>query len=298
MILSNKINKVFVQTNNLSFFYKLNRGFNRFEDLKFKVVNFKDLNYIPDNSILLTTENEAEKLTFNNTDNKNLITYNENDDFDRFLFNVLKIYRCGPNKHSRLLFSIDPGKTVGLIVFLDGHYFYSKTFYTNDDLLANVNQCVEYIGENSKDTLHIIFKFGRGVLTLTLELIREIYDQFQEKQQKDIKIFLINESKSSKIKLHKIIKTLSKHEASALILSLRKGVEVNQDTYEKFFKLKKSSREIKEKIEEELEEISFLYEHPEILINLSNKLIKGNISIYKAYKVINKKTNSHIFIES
>lgn len=291
-------NQIFIQTTNLHFFYKLNKALKNLK-IQFKVLNFKDINHFPPNSILLTTAKEAKKLNIKASDNVKIVKYHENDDFNKYLFNTLKIYRCGSNNHSKLLFSIDPGKTVGLIVFLDGHFFYSKTFYSNEKLISNISECIENVGDDNENSIQIIFKFGRGVLSLTLKLIKKIYDIFQEKQKENIRIFLINESKSSKIKLHQVFKTLSKHEASALILALRKGIEVNQETYEKFFKLKKSDREIQAKMEEELAEISFMTQHRDILIKLTMELINGTISIYKAYKVINRNTtNSHIFIES
>jgi rubrerythrin len=295
MILNNK--RIFISSRDSRFFYKLNKALKNLK-IQFKVLDLRDIYYIPPNSILLTTTKEAKKLNLNQSDSIKIVKFQEGEDFNKYLFNVLKIYRCGLNSHSKILFSIDPGKTIGLIVFLDGHFFYSKTFYSDDKLISNINQCIEYISENNDKRLKIIFKFGRGVLSLTLKLIKKIYDLFQEDQKEDIRIFLINESKSSKLKLHRVFKTLSKHEASALILALRKGIEVNQENYEKFFKLKKTNREIQAKMEEELAEISFLNQHRDILIDLTMELLNGAISIYKAYKVINQKTNSHIFIES
>lgn len=295
MILNNK--RIFISSRDYRFFYKLNKALKNLK-IQFKVLNFSDIYHIPPNSILLTTTKEAKKLNLNQSDSIIIVKYQEGEDFNKYLFNVLKIYRCGLNSHSKILFSIDPGKTIGLIVFLDGHFFYSKTFYSDDKLISNINQCIEYISENNDKRLKIIFKFGRGVLSLTLKLIKKIYDLFQEEQKEDIRIFLINESKSSKLKLHRVFKTLSKHEASALILALRKGIEVNQENYEKFFKLKKTNREIQAKMEEELAEISFLDQHRDVLIDLTMEIINNTISIYRAYKVINQKTNSHIFIES
>lgn len=294
-----KNKRIFISSTNSRFFYRLTRAFKAFPDLDFKVLNFSDIKHIPQNSILLTTAKEAKKLNLKQSDLERVVKYNENDDFDKYIFNALKVYRCGSKNYSKLLFSIDPGKTIGLIVFLDGYFFYSKTFYSNQKLISNINQCVTYLDENNDEAIQIILKFGRGVLSLTLKLIKKIYELFQSQQKKDIRIFLINESKSSKLKLHQTFKNLSKHEASALILALRKGIEVNQETYEYFFKLKKSNREIQTKMEEELAEISFLNEHRDILIDLTMDLIKGKISIYKAYKIINQKTNNtHIFIES
>ena len=49
------------------------------------------------------------------------------------IFNIIKIHQCGAKNYSNLLFSIDPGQTIGLAVFLDGFFFYSKCFYNKKE---------------------------------------------------------------------------------------------------------------------------------------------------------------------
>jgi hypothetical protein len=240
-------------------------------------------------ALLLTTENEVERIK---TKKKNhiILPYDEKEDFDKYVFDILKIHNCGAEAHSELLFSIDPGDTIGLAVFLDGTFFYSHTFYSKKKLILNIQKCVEKIeeeGENRKNGINIIFKVGRGVFPLTLDLIETIYDMFLK--NKGLEIYMVNESKSSKIKFHKYFNNLSKHEISALILSLRKGIMVDQNNYIKFFELKKENKEIKEKLEKELMDISFLTKERELLKKLIFDLIHCRISIDEAFKIIKQK---------
>jgi len=240
-------------------------------------------------ALILTTEKELEKIK---TKKKNhvILPYDGKEDFEKYVFDILKIHNCGANLHSELLFSIDPGDTIGLAVFLDGTFFYSHTFYSKKKLILNIQKCVEKIEEEGKDrknAIHILFKVGRGIFPFTLELIETIYETFLKK--KGLVIYMVNESKSSKIKFHKYFNNLSKHEISALILALRKGIKVDQNNYIKFFELKKENKEIKEKLEKELMDISFLTKERELLKKLIFDLIHCKISIDEAFKIIEQK---------
>ena len=288
----NKV-KIFVITNNPKFFYKVNK---ELKDLKidFKIIEFKDkIPYI--SSIILTTLEESK--IFKNVDrNKNIILpYNNQDDFDKYIFNLTKIYYCGKETYSNVLFSIDPGQTIGLAIFLDGYYFYSRSFYEENMLLLDIYQCIENLLETNKDPLNIIFKFGRGVFILAKKFISEIYKNYDLNEL--TKIYLVNESKSSKIKFHKLSEKISKHEASAIILALRKGIEVDKGSYLKFFDLMKSNKDIKKKLEEELDNISFLYENIELLKSLFMDLINNKISTDKALEIIKEKKLMNVIPE-
>ncbi len=285
--MSNKTKtKVFVISNDYKYFYKLNRALKRLRIL-FKIVNFNDR--LPNTpALLLTTENELEKLKSKNK-NHVILPYDRKEDFEKYVFDILKIHNCGPDLHSELLFSIDPGDTIGLAVFLDGTFFYSHTFYSKKTLIVNIKKCVEKIeeGEDQKNGIKIIFKVGRGVFPLTLDLIETIYEMFCKKNE--LAIYMVNESKSSKIKFHKYFNNLSKHELSALILALRKGIKADQNNYVKFFELKKGNKEIKEKLEKELMDISFLTKERELLKKLISDLINCRICIDEAFKIIEQK---------
>ncbi|MFO7796583.1 MAG: hypothetical protein ACQERB_01630 [Promethearchaeati archaeon] len=276
---------VFVITNNSKFFFRLNKELKKL-GIPFTVLNLGQ--HIPNvDSIVLTTLKEVFKINNYNNKKVNFIPYKDEENFDKYFFNFLKIYHCGFGNHSKLLLSIDPGKTIGLIVFLDGHFFYSKTFYNKKELLSNVKNCVKNVEDESNSKLKLTFKIGRGVFPLSLELITEIYSLFGN--QEKVIIYLINELKSSKFKFHKLFQNISKHEASAIILALRKGIKVNEENYLKFFELKKTDKEIKEKLKKELNYISFLNNNIELLKTLVFGLLNCKITIYEAFDIINQK---------
>jgi hypothetical protein len=277
--------KVFILTNNSKFFFKLNKELKRLR-IPFTVLNIGQR--IPNiDALVLTTLKEVFNINNYNERKVNFVPYKEEENFEKYLFNFLKIYQCGFKEYSKLLFSIDPGETIGMIVFLDGMYFYSKTFFTKEDLLTDIRKCIANIEEESRNEIKLIFKIGRGVsYPFILEFITNIYQIFQKKE--NIRIYLINELKSSKFKFHKIFKSLSKHEASALILALRKGVKVDRDTYQKFFELKKSDKTLKKQLVQELNEISFLNRNIDLLKSLIIDLLNCKISIDRAFDIINQ----------
>ena len=130
--------------------------------------------------------------------------------------------------------------------------------------------------------MNLTFKFGSGVLPLTIKLIQQISDYFQK--QHFLKIVLINESKSSKVKIQDLKRKFkTKHELSALILALRKGVEVNHsgnlETYKKV-KLQDSNyiNEFKNIKEDSDYKIRFL--------DMIEKIIKDEISLSESSKYL------------
>lgn len=277
--------KVFVITNNSKFFFRLNKELKKL-GIPFIVLNLGQC--IPNvDSIVLTTLKEVFKINNYNKKKVNFIPYKDDENFDKYFFNFLKIYQCGFGDHSKLVFSIDPGKTFGLIVFIGGYFFYSKTFYDKKELISNIKNCVANIEDENNSSLKLTFKIGRGVFPQSLELITEIYNLFSSEEK--ISIYLINELKSSKFKFHRIFQNISKHEASAIILALRKGIHVNKENYLRFFELKKTDKEIKEKLIQELNEISFLNNNVALLKNLVFNLLNCRITIYDAFDIINKK---------
>jgi len=280
----NKV-KIFVLTNNPKFFYKINKELN---DLgyKFNIIEFKDI--IPNiSSIILTTLEESKKIINFNKNKVLIFPYNEKEDFDKYIFNIIKIFQCGAKDYSNLLFSIDPGQTIGLAVFLDGFLFYSNSFYDKKKLISDIKKTIKNLSEDNLTQLIISFKFGRGVFSITVDLISEIYKIYNEKEK--FKIYLINESKSSKIKLHKISDKLSKHEASAVILALRPGIEVNKDNYSKFIELTKSDKNIRKKVDEELTIISFLNQNIDLLKSVFLDIVDCKIPIDKVLEFIEQK---------
>jgi len=209
--------------------------------IKFKVLTTGDkIPNIP-NSLILTTQEEARKFESYSKSEVNFLSYSDEENFTHYIIRVLAASRIGIKNHFELVFSIDPGsKHLGLAIFLDGYYLNSNTLYSDDDLLNKIEIYIRTLQEINQQPLNVIFKFGSGILTLNSRLLEKIYDKFNKKNS--IKIFLIDESKTSKYKIHtQDKKRIPRHEASALIIALRKGVEVNQTNIIELIKNSKSN---------------------------------------------------------
>lgn len=278
--LRNKI--LYIYTENLNFFYRLNRELNQL-NIKFKILS--GLSKIPDiSSLLLTTSKELDRFKEHYKKLK-ILSYEEEENFNHYILKVLAAYRIDyKDNYTELLFSIDPGsKKVGMVVFLDDFYFNSHTFYNQNiliDFIKDYNDCFQ---KDNPDLLQLTFKFGSGVLTLTSQLIEQIINLFQKRNR--LKIYLINESKSSKIKIKNIRKRFrTKHELSALILALRSGVEVDRLDFINSFKQGKildlNNRKENEKL---LKEVNKL---PIEVKDIIEKIINNDISLSQSDKII------------
>ena len=220
-------NNIFIYSENLNFFYLVNRELNQL-NIKFKVLNFGDkIPSIP--CIIITTVKELERIKSSNR-KVVILSYDENDNFSKFFLRVLASYRIGyKEQYSNLIFSIDPGsKHIGLLIYLDDYYLNSHTIYNKENLIIKINDYVQGL-QKTDDLISLKFKFGKGVLPMTRNLINNIYTLF--KNRANMKFYLIDESKSSKIKIYNGSgarrRKIPKHEASALVLSFRDGVKVN-----------------------------------------------------------------------
>jgi len=280
--LRNKI--LYVHTENLNFFFKLNRELNRL-DIKFKILS--RISKIPDiPSLLLTTSGEIHNYR---DDYKNLkiLAYTESENFSHYILKVLAAYRIDyKENYSDLIFSIDPGlKKLGLVVFLDDYYLFSHTIYDRTELIDFIKDCINCFQTDNPNLLNLTFKFGGGVLTLTLKLIEQIIDVFQDRN--NLKIYLIDESKSSKIRIQDIKKRFrTKHELSALILALRKGVEINDLNLFKTSKLGKIPDLNNPKQNEKF--VKLVNESTVEVKDLIEKILNDKISLSQSSRLINK----------
>jgi len=278
--LRNKI--LYIYTENLNFFYRLNRELNQL-NIKFKILS--GLSKIPDtSSLLLTTSKEFDRFKEHYKRLK-ILTYKEEENFNHYILKVLAAYRIDyKDNYTDLLFSIDPGsKKIGLVVFLDDFYFDSHTFYDKNIIIDFIKDYIDCFQKDKPDLLQLTFKFGCGVLTLTSQLIEQIINLFQKRNR--LKIYLINESKSSKIKIQNIRKRFrTKHELSALILALRRGVEVDSLDFLNSFKQGKildlNNRKENEKL---LTEVNNL---PIEVKDIIEKIINNDISLSQSAKMI------------
>ena len=271
-----------IYTEDLNFFYKLNKELNRFT-IKYEILNIGAK--IPQgSSVILTTKNDLEKFKIENK-SMNFLVYHKEDNFNYYILKVLAAYRIEFKLYySNLTFVVDPGtKRIGIVIFLDDYYLISYTIYNKSEFLSLIKNIVDCFQKDNPSLIKLNFKFGRGIYQITIDLVKNIYQAFPNRDL--MQIYLIDESKSSKTKIqdkYKRIKT--KHEASALILSFRKGIEINQTTYFKTLKqIKNHKNFVSKNIKTDNITIPDVKNKlNEIIMNLLN----NNISLTEASKMI------------
>lgn len=232
--------KIFIISENSKFFYRLNKELTSL-NIAFNILNRGDkIPNLP--CLILTTAKELNNIENPNDRNVKIHAFTQENNFNRYILRILAIYHIGYKEdYSELTFSLDPGtKHIGLAVFLDDYYLNSHTFFDIDALLKAISNYVEFLQNDSGDLLKLTFKFGMGVFSSALELVSNLYAYFKER--KNMRVFLIDESKSSKIKILGQRKKIPKDEVSALILSLRDGIEITSKNYIKMFSDIKSNK--------------------------------------------------------
>jgi len=252
-------------------------------NIKFQILNL-DAKIPTMSCIILTTSEDDIKV--NAKSQNNYLVYLKNSDFKKYLIKVLAAHRITYKEiYSTLTFSIDPGKKLGLMIFLDDFYLNSYCCFEKPDLIKIINKFYETFQECNPDLMDINFKLGSGVLNITFELVEEIYRIFQGRT--NVWVYLIDEFKSSKIKLSrkKVSRKISKDEISALILAFRNGIEVNQDNYHFIFE------QIKNKTLK-IDNFNTLVEdnHENYLLDLKEMIVEvlnGDITLSNAIKMLN-----------
>lgn len=273
---------LFILTKNLSFFYRINKALTE-NRIKFKILNFGMK--IPNSpSIILTTYEEKDG--FETKDNKIVIlAYSRDEDFNEYILRVIAAFRIGFKEYySKLTFSIDPGKRIGLMIFLDDFYLDSYCCYQRKELINEIRTHINLFQKNNPNLMKLIFKFGRGVISITFDLVEKIFNILQNRN--NVSIFLIDEFKSSKIKInnqHSHPK-ISKDEAAALILALREGIEINQKNYLIIYKQlrekKMKNEEFRKKNYEEINKSIFT------LKEIAEKVFNGELSLSDATEMM------------
>jgi len=278
--------QIFILTEDLSFFYWISKELGSI-NLPFKVLNIGSRFPISSGfpSIILTTYEELPKFS-NLNKNSLFLPYDKDEKFDQFIKKVIAAYRIGYKKfYSKLLFSIDPGtKYIGLAVFLDDYYLNSHTIYGNRDLIEIIKEYITCFQKDNQKPMKIKFKFGRGFLSITKALVEMFFNEFKNK--KDFHCFLIDETRSSKIKILNKKKKLPRDEISALILALRAGIEIHENLSQifspiKFYKLNKEIYKIKNHDNSPNEK--FLKE-------LIEKLVDGKLSLKASKEMLKNKS--------
>ncbi|MHA1762530.1 MAG: hypothetical protein ACTSYC_02075 [Promethearchaeota archaeon] len=241
-----------------------------------KIPNFK-------NCLILITSEEYKNLKSKYLDlEARFLPYDRRNSFDEYLIKVLSFYRVGNGNFSELIFSIDPGSRIGVVVILDNYFLHSHTFYELTPLIEKIKQYHNAIKKLAHGQLNVVFKVGMGVLPLTKRLIKNIFQNV--KGWKNLKVYLIDETRSSKIRIPDKKIRISKHETSALILGLRSGIEIKPEKFHTFFNLT-GSKKIKTNCLEEMHGLNFK-EFKEELGMLAEKIIKGEQAINNTNKFL------------
>ncbi len=275
-------NKIYLLTEDLNFFYKLNKELNRF-NIKFDILNIG--NKLPSfPSTILTTTKEIKKFEKSVQDNIVFLPYSKDFNFEDYISRVIAAYRVGYREnYSNLTFSIDPGtKHIGLVIFVEDYFFISHTFYEKEKLIKKIENYISYFEIKGPYSSNLIFKFGSGVLALTSELVNNIFSIY--KNRENLKVYLIDETKSSKIRIQHEGKRYPKDEASALILALRTGLEVNPNNFLKLFNQIKTKKLKVEELNNEIFEINngtMLR-----LKEVAEKVLKGDISLSASVEML------------
>jgi len=273
---------LYILTEDLNFFYIIKSELDKYK-INFQILDLDSK--IPDiPSIIITTSNDYQKL--GNINRVNYLVYSKNIDFGKYFLHVIATVRIGYKKfYSTLTFSIDPGKKLGLMIFLDDYYLDSYCCFEKSHFFAIIQKYIAVFEDDNPTSMILNFKLGRGVLDITYDLVKQIYIMFQNR--KDLGVCLIDEFKSSQFKLSRntASRKFSKDEISALILAFRLGIDVRFDNYEDIFEQLKMKKLFIGKTEKEKPE-----NHDETLLSLEEvveKVLSGKISLSNAIEIIN-----------
>ncbi|MHA1931133.1 MAG: hypothetical protein ACW96X_01260 [Promethearchaeota archaeon] len=235
-------------------------------------------------SIILTTSEENHK--FEKKYKKlQILPYHKGDNFDQYILRILAAYKIdNEDNYSVLLISIDPGTSqIGIAVFLDDYYLQSHTIYNKEKLIEVINEYLLSFQEIDSNPIRLIFKFGRGIKSITIDLLNLVYETFQTR--KTMEVYLVDESRTSKIKIQdKNTQLRTKHEVSALIIAMREGVAVDSSNYLQIIKQKGSQNSnYHESEESDLEEIQ---EKKLKLIKIIKRILGNDITLSKSCELI------------
>jgi len=273
---------LYILTEDLNFFYLVKSELDKYK-IYFQILNLDSkIPNIP--SIILTTSKDYKKL--GNKNRVNFLVYSKNNDFGKYFLHVIAAVRVGYKKYySTLTFSIDPGKKLGLMVFLDDYYLDSYCCFEKSDFFAIIYKYIAIFEEDNPILIKLIFKLGRGVLDITYDLVKQIYTMFQNR--KDLRVCLIDEFKSSQFRLSgdAIGKKFTKDEISALILAFRLGIDVRFDNYKVIFEKFRKKKLFIRKTETEKPK-----NHNKPLLSLEEvveKVLNGKLTLSNAIEILN-----------
>lgn len=274
--------KIYIATQNLSFFYELNKELLHL-NIKFDILPIRSK--VPNiSSIILTTSEEALKF---GGKHKNLciLPFGRNENFQRYILKILAAYKIEyKEKYSDILFSIDPGtKQIGIVIFLEDYYLHSQTIYNKEEFIEVINDYILSFQKSDSDPIAVIFKFGRGVKSITTDLLKLVFETYKDRG--NVKVYLVDESKTSKIKIQDSGKQInSKHEISAIIIAMRKGIEVDIGNFLQNIEQNLSQNNRYHEIE--VEKWEDVKEKKITFKNIIERIICNEISLSKSSKLI------------
>ena len=223
---------LYILTENLNFFYRLKRELDR-NSIKYKILNIGSK--LPTFSSIILSTSEEISYVYDKKNKLVILPYLSDQNFEKYILCVIAAYRVGfKEAYSNLTFSIDPGtKYIGIATFLDDYFMESKTFYTTDEAITYILKISNLLQSNDSNPLDLEFKFGRGVLSLSYEFLKDLFFNMQSKNIKNI--YLIDEISSSKVKLFFNNRKLPKHESAAILLAIRSGLKISTENFDQFY---------------------------------------------------------------
>jgi len=230
---------------------------------------------------------------------KSLFTFTNYENFPNFdilLINIIKEL-WGIGSYNSLLVSIDPGqKNIGIAYFLDRKLLFTEGLFENEDIITRINLCI--LSFNPKI---VIIKLGTGSLRSLRDVLRLLIGKNNEiKLEKDVQIYLVDESGTSKKNLKYYYKDYqrirgfpnlkkSKHEQAAITIGIREGKILTDP--ERILNKKAHRSELKH-----IQRQSRKKSNGKISVSrdLSKDVYKGKITLDKALKMQkNKKIKKH-----
>ena len=271
---------IYILTENLNFFYKINNGL-KDKRVQFRILTFWDkIPNIP--SVILTTSKESSQIEIVNKD-INLLEFIDGDDINQYILKVLAVFRLGYQDYDNLLFSIDPGLNhIGIVAFLDDYFFDSSTLTDNSQVINYIKKKFDSIQQDNTNPLSLELKIGRGLLETTQDLVNRAFSTFSNIL--DMKVCLIDESNTSKIKISFLGKKFPKHEAAALILSFREGLDVNYQNYRTKFETNITNSLNRELLSRYIE--SYTKEYVVRFSKIAEEVIMGEKALTESIKLI------------
>jgi hypothetical protein len=212
-----------------------------------------------------------------------VLSYSKDEDFEQYIVKVLALKKIENEKYSQLIFSVDPGaRHLGLVIFLDDYYLNSHTIFEKDRFIEKIRTYINALQGSNTNPLKLVFKIGKGIMSVTLNLIDQL---FKNLKKQEFRVLLIDESKSSKYKIRdENRKKIPKDEAAALIISLRDGFEI---TYENYKSILKQKRIFKKNSEEFYNKSTGCNNDIDLkLIKIVENLLKGGISLSKSMELL------------